>query len=307
MKAPLDRRLLGRALTELANAGVPQVLAQSPLPPHGAPAALRIGLTGAPGSGKSTLAGRLALHRARPRGSRVGVLAIDPTSPKTHGAILGDRIRMDEMEGSEEIFIRSFGSRTACDGLTDNLPELLDVMDQFGFNEVLLETVGVGQAEYAARMLVDTLVLVLPPDGGDAVQAMKAGIMEIADVYAVNKADMPQARKFAAEVKRIAALGGGSGAQGWTPPVLLTSATDPASIAALSEALDRHSDWLRSSGTSERRRLDRGKYRLRRWLERRIDAAIERQPDSFFDMSAAQQVAGVLKELVSHDNQGEPP
>jgi LAO/AO transport system kinase len=298
MKAPLDRRLLGRTLSELANAGVSQAQAQAPSPRRDAPAARRIGLTGAPGSGKSTLAGRLALHRARASGARVGVLAIDPTSPKSHGAILGDRIRMDELEGSEDLFIRSFASRSACDGLTDNLPELLDVMDRFGFDEVLLETVGVGQAEYAARTLVDTLVLVLPPDGGDAMQAMKAGIMEVADVYAVNKADMPQARKFAAEVKRVAAMASRP-ADAWTPPVLLTSAHDAGSIAALSDALDRHLEWLRNTGASERKRLGRGKYRLRRWLERRIDAAIERQPDSFFDMPAEQQVAGVLKELVS--------
>ena len=298
MKAPLDRRLLGRALSELANAGVAQVLAQSPLPRSDAPAARRIGLTGAPGSGKSTLAGHLALHRARAGGARVGVLAIDPTSPKTHGAILGDRIRMDELEGSEDLFIRSFASRSACDGLTDNLPELLDVMDRFGFDEVVLETVGVGQAEYAARTLVDTLVLVLPPDGGDAMQAMKAGIMEVADVYAVNKADMPQARKFASEVKRVAGFANRSAAD-WTPPVLLTSATDPATIASLSDALDRHLEWLRGTGASDRKRRDRSKYRLRRWLERGIDAAIEHQPDSFFEMPAEQQVAGVLKQLVS--------
>ena len=298
MKTPLDRRRLGLALSELANAGVSQVLSQSSPPHCETHAARRIGLTGAPGSGKSTLAGRLALHRARPSGSRVGILAIDPTSPKSHGAILGDRIRMDELEGSEEIFIRSFASRSASDGLTDNLPEILDLMDRFGFDEVLLETVGVGQAEYAARTLVDSLVLVLPPDGGDAMQAMKAGIMEVADIYAVNKADMPHARKFAAEVKRVAALAHRS-PDDWAPPVLLTSAADAGSVDALSQAIDRHLEWLRTTGARERKRRERSKYRLRRWLERRIAAAIEREPDSFFDMPAGEQVAGVLKQLVS--------
>ncbi|HSN19042.1 MAG TPA: GTP-binding protein [Usitatibacter sp.] len=298
MKAPLDRRRLGRTLSELANASVPQVLAQDSFGGPDAGAARRIGLTGAPGAGKSTLAGRLALQRARSSGARIGVLAIDPSSPKTHGAILGDRIRMDEMDGSEEIYIRSFASRSASDGLTDNLPELLDAMDRFGFDEVLLETVGVGQAEYAARTLVDTLVLVLPPDAGDAIQAMKAGIMEVADVYAVNKADLPQSRKFAAEVKRVASLVHRS-ADAWAPPVLLTSSSDAASIAALSDAIDRHLEWLRATRAGERRRRDRAKYRLRRWLERSIDVAIDRQPDSFFDMPAKQQVAGVLKELAS--------
>ncbi len=293
MRPPLDRRLLGRALTELANAGVAQVLAQSPTPQSDAPGARRIGLTGAPGAGKSTLAGHLGLHRAKRGSARVAVLAIDPTSPRSHGAILGDRIRMDELEGSEDLFIRSFASRSASDGLTDNLPELLDVMDRFGFDEVLLETVGVGQAEYAARSQVDSLVLVLPPDGGDAVQAMKAGIMEVADIFAVNKADMPQARRFAAEVRRMAAMARGA-TDRWRAPVLLTSAQDPPSVAALSDALDRHFEWLETTGRRDRNRLDRSKYRLRRWLERRIDDAIERQPASFFDMPAPQQVAGVL-------------
>jgi LAO/AO transport system kinase len=296
MKPPLDRRRLGRALSDVANAAVEQALAQASGPPG--VAARRIGLTGAPGSGKSTLAGRLALHRAKASGARVGVLAIDPTSPKTHGAILGDRIRMDELEGSEEIYIRSFASRSSSDGLTDNLPELLDVMDRFAFDEVLLETVGVGQAEHAARALVDTLVLVLPPDGGDAMQAMKAGIMELADVYAVNKADMPYARKFAAEVRRVAALVHRP-AGAWRPPVLLTSSSDPGAVAALSDAIDRHFEWLRADGAAARTRRERGKYRLRRWVERALDAAIERQPDSFFDMPAREQLAGVLKQLVS--------
>lgn len=297
MKPPLDRRRLGRALSELANASVAHVITQALPAEHGAHTARRFALTGAPGSGKSTLAGHLALHRARAGAARVGVIAIDPSSPKSHGAILGDRIRMDELAGSEDIYIRSFASRSAADGLADNLPELLDLMDRFDFDEVLLETVGVGQAEYAARTLVDTLVLVLPPDGGDAMQAMKAGIMEVADIYAVNKADMPQARRFAAEVRRVAAMAShGEGA--WRPPVLLTSSSNPASIAALSESLDRHLAWLATTGAASRKRLDRGKYRLRRWLERGVESAIARQPDSFFEMPGAQQVAGILKELV---------
>jgi LAO/AO transport system kinase len=298
MKAPLDRRLLGRALSETANAGVSQVLAQSPLPQDAATAARRIGLTGAPGSGKSTLAGRLALHRARSSGARVGVLAIDPSSPKSRGALLGDRIRMDELEGSEDIYIRSFASRSSSDGLADNLPELLETMDRFCFDEVLLETVGVGQAEYAARTLVDTLVLVLPPDAGDSIQAMKAGILEVADIYAVNKADLPHARKFAAEVMRVASLVPRR-LDAWTPPVLLTASSDPASIAALSDAIERHFEWQLVTRVGELKRRERSRYRLRRWLERSIEAAIDRQPDSFFDMPAKQQVAGVLKELVS--------
>ena len=295
MKAPLDRRRLGRALTELANTGTPELPAAAETPQSGASVARRIGLTGAPGAGKSTLAGRLALNRAR-RGGRIGVLAIDPTSPKSGGAILGDRIRMDDLEGSEGLFIRSLSSRTATDGLTDNLPELLDLMDSYGFDEVLLETVGVGQAEHAVRTQVDSLVLVLPPDGGDAIQAMKAGIMEIADIYAINKSDMPQAAKMAGEVKRILSLADRS-VEEWQPPVLMTSAQDPESIAGLSHQLDRHFDWLQEHGQRDARRILRSRYRLRRWLERRIGAVIDRQPEVFFDKAVEQQAMDVLRTL----------
>lgn len=292
-RPPLNRRALGLALTKLANAGPADAMnGWSSIQP--AAHARRIGLTGAPGSGKSTLAGRLALSRLN-RG-RLGVLAIDPTSPKSGGAILGDRIRMDDLEGSEEIYIRSFGSRSASDGLTDNLPELLDTMDAFGFDEVILETVGVGQAEHAARIQVDTLVLVLPPDGGDAVQAMKAGIMELADIYALNKSDLPAAMKMAMEVKRIITLTH-RGADGWIPPVVLTSQTNSNSIAKLSEQVDRHFEWLLSSGQHSSRTLERRKYRLRRWLERKIQELVSREPTSFFELPADQQMAGLLHRL----------
>ena len=189
-------------------------------PPTHAHHARRIGLTGAPGAGKSTLAGHLALHRARDR--RLGVLAVDPSSPKSGGAILGDRIRMDELDGSAELYIRSIGSRSTSDGLSDNLPEMLDLMDAHGFDEVLLETVGVGQAEYAARVQVDTLVLVLLPESGDVVQAMKAGIMEMADIFVVNKADLPGAQKMATDIKRISAMARHTEGD-WRPTVLLAS------------------------------------------------------------------------------------
>ena len=203
---------------------------------------------------------------------------------------------MDDLEGSEDLYIRSFGSRSASDGLADNLPELLETMDAFGFDEVILETVGVGQVEQAARAQVDTLILVLPPDAGDAVQAMKAGIMEIADIYAVNKADMPSAIKMAMEVKRIVALTH-RGAEGWVPPVLLTSKSDADSIAKLSEQVDRHFEWLIASDRYGSRALERKQYRLRRLIERRIEDLLRRVPPEFFDQPADRQVAGLLLKL----------
>lgn len=288
----LDRRALGLTLTRVANARTSDALTITGEP--SATHARRIGLTGAPGAGKSTLAGRLAIERLKY--GRLGVLAIDPTSPKSGGAILGDRIRMDDLAGSENLYIRSFASRSASDGLTDNLPELLATMDRFGFDEVIVETVGVGQAEQAVRTQVDTLILVLPPEGGDVVQAMKAGIMEIADIYAVNKADMPAAMKMAAEVKRIMALTH-RGAQGWLPPVVLTSESNPDSIVTLSGHVDRHFEWLRTTGELGSRTLERRKYRLRRWFERTLQELVEREPASFFEMTQDAQIAVLIRRL----------
>lgn len=322
-RAPLDRRALGRSLTELANARVAELMrpqraatggasgttpgaanATADAPTHataesataeGATPARRIGLTGAPGAGKSTLAGHLALHRAA-RQQRIGVLAIDPSSPKSGGAILGDRIRMDELPGSMELYIRSIGSRSTSDGLSDNLPEMLDLMDAHGFDEVLLETVGVGQTEYAARVLVDTLVLVLLPESGDTVQAMKAGIMEMADVFVVNKADLPGAQKMATDIQRIAALARREPGA-WQPPVLLASSSQPESIAAVSDAIDRHHAWL---AQIERRPVllrERARYRLRRLIERRTAEVVAALDDQALQAPIERQLERALHDI----------
>lgn len=286
----LDRRALGRRLTWLANAGAEELMRQ-PLPSAAATTARRIGLTGAPGAGKSTLLGHLVLQR-KGKGHR-GVLAVDPSSPKSGGAILGDRIRMDDLEGMSELYIRSLGSRSATDGLADNIPEMLDAMDEFGFDEVYLETVGVGQAEYAARAQVDTLVLVLLPDSGDAVQAMKAGIMEMADILVVNKADLPGAQKMVTDITRIAAVTARRPGT-WVPPVLLVSASRPATVEALSAQIDRHQEWLSTQGLAQSLRIERARYRLKRLIERRAAAIIDAQGPSFFEQSAEAQAATVL-------------
>ncbi|MBP0639606.1 methylmalonyl Co-A mutase-associated GTPase MeaB [Cupriavidus sp. AcVe19-6a] len=289
-KPPLDRRALGRALTQIANADMRE-LAQRPQR-EALATARRIGITGAPGAGKSTLLGHLALERIQ--GGRIGVLAVDPSSPRSGGAILGDRVRMDELEGSSELFIRSLGSRRTSDGLADNLSEMLDAMDAFGFDEVLLETVGVGQTEYAARVQVDTLVLVLLPESGDTVQAMKAGIMEMADIFVINKSDLSGAQRMATDIRRIAALS--EHAEGaWIPPVLLTSATRPDSIRELSEAIDRHQGWLNTCSRQQLLREQRARYRLRRLIEARIADAIGRQDADFLKLPLEQQVNHIAR------------
>jgi len=288
---PLDRRALGRTLTTLANAGALE-LARRPLRDPPGHTASRIGVTGAPGAGKSTLLGRLAMERIA--GRRLGVLAVDPSSPRSGGAILGDRVRIDELEGASELYIRSLGSRRTSDGLADNLPEMLDAMDDFGFDEVMLETVGVGQAEYAARIQVDTLVLVLLPESGDTVQAMKAGIMEMADIFVVNKADLPGAQKMATDIQRIAAITRRDPGS-WIAPVLLASQSQPESIRTLSQAIDRHRAWLATTARQELLKDQRARYRLRRLLEVRLAEVIGQQSPAFFGASLERQLMLTLE------------
>jgi LAO/AO transport system kinase len=291
--ATLDRRALGVALTKLANAQ-PAELMRRPLRDLPQARAKRIGITGAPGSGKSTLLGHLALQRAR--AGRVGVLAVDPSSPKTGGAILGDRIRMDELSGAGELYIRSVGSRATTDGLADNLPEMLDVMDDFGFAEVMLETVGVGQAEFAARMQVDTLVLVLLPGSGDIVQAMKAGIAEMADIIVVNKADLPGARQMATDVRRIASMSRPA-AGAWVPPVLLASSSQPESVAALSAQIDLHQQWLVDGMRRDTLIEQRARYRLKRLLEMHAAEVLRCSDAAFFQFPIRRQLTLALEKM----------
>ena len=290
-RPPVDRRALGRALTRLANADVAQVLAGTAARTEAVP---RVGITGPPGAGKSSLAGRLGVLRARPR--RVGVLAIDPSSPRTGGAILGDRIRMNAIEGADQLYVRSLASRSAGDGIAENIPELLHAMDAAGFDEVLLETVGVGQAEHAVRHQVDTLVLVLNPETGDVVQAMKAGLMELADIYVVNKSDLPGAARLAGEITRVLALSP-TGRDGWVPPVLQTSIRDAASIEALSAQVDRHLEWVARRASAAERRAERARYRLRNLLERRVAEVTAALDPAFLEAALDDQFARALAAL----------
>jgi LAO/AO transport system kinase len=231
----------------MANASVADALAGMRENLNGA---RRIGVTGPPGAGKSTLIGRLARQRLD-NGAAVAVVAIDPTSPHTHGAILGDRIRMDAIADEPRLFIRSLASRGANDGLADNIADVLAILDGHPFDEVILETVGVGQAEYAVRALVDTLVLVLVPDAGDQIQAMKAETLEMADIYVVNKADLPGAQKVVAELGAVIRLRQRLAAA-WEPPVIMTASNGSDDVATLNEAISPP-PCLRSEDEERRR------------------------------------------------------
>jgi LAO/AO transport system kinase len=228
------RRSLARELSRQSRLGVREILAQQP---PAAGSAFRIGVTGPPGAGKSSLIAALGASRLK-QGREVGVLAIDPTSPLSRGSLLGDRIRMDAIADDARLFIRSVPSGGCHDGLCRNVVGLLAAMERAGFDDVVLETVGVGQVSYEARKLVDALVLVLEPESGDTIQAMKAGILEVADIYVVNKADLPGAGRIAAELASV--LHRSARADGWRPPVIQASARDGRGVAEIDQALAMH-------------------------------------------------------------------
>ena len=195
-----------------------------------------VGITGAPGAGKSTLISAL-LRELRARARRVAVLAVDPSSPISGGALLGDRVRMSEAGADEDVFIRSVSSRGHLGGLSRTAGRIIDVFDAAGFNVVIVETVGTGQSEVEISRFADTNVVVCPPGLGDEVQAIKAGILEIADVLVVNKADLPSAARTVRDLKIAPGL---RHHVGWKVPVLSTVATEGEGIAALVDALDAH-------------------------------------------------------------------
>ena len=211
-----------------------------------------VGLTGAPGSGKSTLARALALV-ARARGRTMGILAVDPSSPFTGGAILGDRIRMNDLALDPGVFIRSMATRGALGGLSRAAADAVDLMDAAGLGLVLVETVGVGQDEVDVMRLAHTVIVVSAPGLGDDVQALKAGVLEIADVHVVNKADREGADRTVAELRAmLTLLPSAEGA--WIPPVLPASAARDEGIEAIADALDSHMAYQKTSGELERRR-----------------------------------------------------
>lgn len=275
---PRQRRALAQSLTRVLDASVEDALAG--LSDTGTEPAQRLGMTGPPGAGKSTLTCRLAARRLE-RDRRIGVLAIDPTSPVSHGSILGDRVRMEAVAEHPALYVRSVPSRRAHDGLCDNIADLLLTMEGFGFDDVVIETVGVGQAEFAVRSLVDTVVLVLLPESGDTIQAMKAGILETADVIVVNKADLAGAGRIRNEVNTIIRRKKDDG--GWLPPVILTSAKEDTGIDELDDAVERHAAWLAGHRDARATRRERARYRMQNLLLRRADEVLDGTSAELFD------------------------
>ena len=214
-----------------------------------------IGLTGSPGVGKSTVTGAL-VGAYRAQRCRVAVLAVDPTSPFTGGALLGDRVRMQDHATDDQVFIRSMASRGHLGGLAASTPQAIRVLDAAGFDPIIIETVGVGQAEVAVASLADSVVVLLAPGMGDAIQAAKAGILEVADLFVVNKADKPDSQQVVRDLRNMIALAQREPGD-WKPPILTTVAMKGEGIDELVSHLDAHWAWLGSGGQLERRRQAR--------------------------------------------------
>ncbi len=217
--------------------------------------AIRIGVTGPPGAGKSTLVNRLT-HTYVAGGSKVGIVAVDPTSPFTGGALLGDRVRMNEFEHGSGVFFRSMATRGASGGLSSSTDNVAVVLDAFGFDIVLIETVGVGQVELDIVDACDAVLVVVVPESGDSVQTMKAGLMEIADIMVVNKADRPGSEKIISELNTTMQMRQQADSD-WAVPVVATVAIKNENIDALHNSLTSFIDYQKESGAFERQRRSR--------------------------------------------------
>jgi LAO/AO transport system kinase len=270
--------------------------------------ARRIGLTGPPGAGKSTVTSHLT-RLYREAGLTVGIVAVDPTSPFTGGALLGDRVRMENVALDAGVFIRSMATRGSLGGLSGAARDVCDVLDAYGFDRILIETVGVGQSELEIANTADSSVVILVPESGDAIQTLKAGLMEIADLFVVNKADRPGADRLVHELELMIGLRAGDTLRNvpahhgvdmraanparlarqraadaddstWTPPVLKTTALQSEGLPELLAAVDRHFVYLERSGTLRERRRKRLVGRVRDAVAQRVRQRLWDHPDT---------------------------
>jgi len=261
-----DRRAIGRAISAIES-GEPESGLLFKFLFAEARQSEVVGVTGAPGAGKSTLVEKLATEYRRD-GRRVGIVAVDPTSPFSGGAILGDRIRMQALSTDPEVYIRSMATRGELGGLAPAAHDVVTVLEAAGCSTVLIETVGVGQDEVEVAHLADVTVLVLAPGMGDDIQTFKAGVMEIADIFAVNKADRPGAGRVEQELRAMLSISPRS--DGWRPPVLQTTATTGEGIADLRKALDEFKAFGENTNLRLKRRREKWRARLLALLRQRL-------------------------------------
>ena len=284
-------RAVGR-LVSMVEDGSPQLReVMAALLPHAGHAQV-VGITGSPGVGKSTATSALVAE-LRKAGKRVGVLAIDPSSPFSGGALLGDRVRMQDHATDPGVYIRSMASRGHLGGLSWTTPQALRVLDAAGCDVVIVETVGVGQSEVEIAGLADTTLVLMAPGLGDGIQAAKAGILEIGDVYVVNKADREGAEQVRRELRSMVALGDRP-SEGWKPPIVLTVATSGRGLDEVVAEIDRHRAWLEGSGELAKRRT----RRAREEIEAIAIAALRERWES---VSGHEDLDALAAAVASHD------
>jgi len=265
-----------------------------------------LGITGSPGAGKSSLVDRITTF-LRKKGETVGIIAVDPTSPFTGGALLGDRIRMQDHATDKGVYIRSMGTRGSLGGLARSTKEVVKVLDAFGYQWIIVETVGVGQAELDIMNVADTTMVVLTPGAGDSIQTIKAGIMEIADIFAVNKCDLKGADRLVSEISQMLDLS--KDITDWRPPVVKVSTLDDLGMGDIMEVLEKHRVYLKDSGNMEiyrdemarRETLEIVDYRWQRIVNRQLnyhghvrdilDKVTDKKTDPF---SAADEILGYI-------------
>lgn len=315
---PADQAQLGRLLTQLEDEPetAAALLSRYPAPPPGS--THRIGVTGSPGVGKSTLLKALIDH-LRGRGERVGVVAVDATSAVSGGALLGDRLRLSSLQTDPEVFIRSLGSRGSLGGIAPAAAPVARLLEAAGYCRVLIETVGVGQTGHDVIGLADTVVVLFSPEGGDGLQMLKAGLLEVGDVFAVNKSDRPGAEQMLREVRlslelaapsaeealhhggRTAVLqkpqasGEGDAAAGWRPPVIRLIASSGEGVSELDSAIKDHRDWLSALPPEHPRRRLRCARELAFTARSRLDQVLELQLGGLVAELAGEVSAGRLQ------------
>ena len=295
-----DQLTLARIITQVENDTAEGHRALDELFPYTGRAHI-IGITGPSGAGKSTLVNSLVkLLRERTKETRIGVIAVDPTSPFTGGALLGDRVRMRDISNDEQVFVRSMATRGALGGLTRTVPAIVQVMDAAGYDPILVETVGAGQAEVEIASLAHTTLVVEAPGLGDDVQAIKAGLLEIADILVVNKADwlgadgVVQILRSMLELGYSQKLNGSSSLEpaNWIPPIIPTVATEEKGIQELIDAIVKHKLFIRKNGDW----LKRDRKRLETWLEQLFENELR---SHWRNASAHENYANIINLMVS--------